>query len=110
MIRHLAEFVMRSDHESRSRSAAASCLFSILINFDNGSPTSQEIIDDVIVEALFESLQILQANTRITPAPTTNDVLLMSNGSDFDSHFFRVENIFNFMSLLVSDFCSVVYE
>lgn len=110
MIRHLAEFVMRSDHESRARSAAASCLFSMLINFDDGSLTSQEIIDDVIVEALFESLQILQANTYTTPAPTTNDVLFISNGSVIESHFFRVENIFNFMSLLVSAFCSVVYE
>ncbi|KAL3805021.1 hypothetical protein HJC23_003249 [Cyclotella cryptica] len=102
MIRHLAEFVMRSDHESRSRSAAASCLFSIFINFDDGSLTSQEIIEGVIFEALVGSLQMLGADTLMPPVPTSNDILVSSNGCAIDTHFFRVENIFSFMSVLGS--------
>lgn len=65
MTTYLAQFSMSSDHDSFSRSAAASCLFAILIHGDkDGGNLSDEniknLLDRVVYPAVTESVACLQ--------------------------------------------------
>ncbi|KAK1743164.1 DNA repair/transcription protein MET18/MMS19-like protein [Skeletonema marinoi] len=64
MTTYLAQFSMSEDHDSFSRSAAASCLFAILIHggegVDPGGENIKNLLDRVVYPAVTESVACLQ--------------------------------------------------
>lgn len=97
MTTYLAQFTISADHDSFSRSAAASCLFAILIHGDGAIDSSGENIKNllhrVVYPAVTESVASLQQTfegaTGLTVAP---DHACIAN----------VEAALNFMALLGS--------
>lgn len=103
MANYLAEFVVSTDHDSSSRSAAASCLFFILSHSsqdddcDAGNHAVHKLLKEVVHPALSDALTCLKKELSETTNPRSSGSLVtVSNG------FRRVEDALNFMSLLVS--------
>jgi hypothetical protein len=97
MTTYIAQFTISADHDSFSRSAAASCLFAILIHGDSENDSSGEniknVLDRVVYPAVTESVASLQQTFDGAPGfRVAPDHACIAN----------VEAALNFMALLGS--------
>ncbi len=102
MVTYLAEFSISSDHETRSRSAAASSLFSILIHCkeDEGCNSIQALLENIVCSDLVDAASSLTQDLTAILTPRASCVPLESSARL--PSFSRVEDTLNFVGLLVS--------
>lgn len=108
MITYLAQFSISSDHDARSRSAAASCLFSVLFYSTrqgdecNGDvEIFRKVLEEVVRQTLTHGMTCLEKDLNdITPRASGS--IVETSFVDVRSSFSRVEDALNFLGLLVS--------
>ena len=116
MVTYLAEFSISSDHNAHSRSAAATCLFSILFHRSedgDGSGGSDvlvipKLLQEVVLPALVSSLDSLKTEVSDVLTPRASGSVVEASEESMHSAFSQVEDTINFISMLVSSVHSVV--
>lgn len=105
MTPYLAQFCIGSDYDSFSRSAAASCLFSILLqNTDDADSCVKLLMNDVVLSALVDSIDVLRNDLVDVLTPKAAGGLPQSSNYSSFTGFSRVEGQLNFMGMMVSIF------
>jgi len=114
---YLAEFSISSEHNDHSRSAAATCLFSILFHRSeepgDGSGGSdvlviQKLLQEVVLPALVSSLDSLKKEVSDVLTPGASGSVVEASEESVHSAFSQVEDTLNLISMLVSSVHSVV--
>ncbi len=108
MVEDLALFSIRSDHYAHSRSAAASCLFSVLFQSSEDNEIGcasllKKLMEDVVSPVLTTALSCLDREVSETPTPRASGGVDVA-GKSLPSVFAKVEDTLSFMSVLVSRF------
>ena len=103
MITYLAQFSISSDHDTHSRSAAASCLFSVVFH-SNGDDAHviQNLLEKVVSPALTIALDCLLKEVTDAATPRASGCLIETSKQSMQSTFSRVEDALSFLGLLVS--------
>lgn len=105
MVEDLALFSIRSDHHVHSRSAAASCLFSVLFQSSEDNESCayiiQKLMEEVVSPVLTNALSCLEKEVSESPTPRASGGVEVSSKS-LSSVFSKVEDTLNFMCVLVS--------
>ncbi|KAL3775267.1 hypothetical protein ACHAW5_010905 [Stephanodiscus triporus] len=105
MVDDLALFSIRSDHHVHSRSAAASCLFSVLFQSSEDKECCacviQKLIEEVVCPVLANALSCLEKEISESPTPRASGGVEVSSKS-LSSVFSKVEDTLSFMSVLGS--------
>ena len=113
MVEDLALFSIRSDHHAHSRTAAASCLFSVLFQSSEDNEIGcasalQKLMEDVVSPVLTTALSCLEREVSDTPTPKASGGVEVS-GKSLPSVFAKVEDTLSFMSVLVSHFFHITW-
>ena len=107
MITYLAQFSISSDHDAHSRSAAASCLFSILFHSTQDDDCDGEVH---LFHQLLEEVY-LELTDAVTCLKKVNDTLTKrASSSLLHSSLSQVGDTFSFLGLLVSRILSRLFE
>jgi hypothetical protein len=106
MVEELALFSIRSDHHVHSRSSAASCLFSILLqsskdNDIGGIRVLDKLLGEVIFPELSTALRCLKRAVSEIPTPRASGGVELP-GKSLPSIFSKVNDTLSLMSVLVS--------
>lgn len=107
MITYLAQFSISPDHDARSRSAAASCLFSVLFESSQGGSSGgvqifQKLLEEVVCPGTIDSLSCIGKEVSESFTPRTSSSLSETSYESMQSSFSQLEDSLNFMGLLGS--------
>ena len=116
MVTYLAEFSISSDHNAHSRSAAATCLFSILFHRSEDGDESggndvlviQKLIQEVVLPTLVTSLDSLKTEVSDILTPRASGSVVEASEESIQSAFSQVEDTLNFIGMLVSNVHSAI--
>ncbi len=103
MVTYLAQFTLSSDHVAKSRTAAMTCLFAILLN--SGEPDEiQTLLEETVASELTNAVTLLKKEVSDSLTPRASGSLTVETpGESLQSIISRVNEILSFMGVLVSD-------
>jgi len=107
MITDLAQFSISSDHDAHARSAAASCLFSVLYHSgqdddcDEDVSNFRKLLEDVVHPVLTNAISHLKGEVNDAATSRASSSLLQTPET-LRSSFSQVEDIISFLGLLGS--------
>ena len=116
MVTYLAEFSISSDHNAHSRTAASTCLFSILFHRSEDGDKSegndvlviQKLLQEVVLPTLICSLDSLKTEVSDVLTPRASGSAVEASEESVHSAFSQVEDTLNFVSMLVSNVHSAI--